>query len=573
MPWILPINPDPSADADAQRQVAALASGLGCAMPLARILHRRGVASPEAADRFLNPRLKTLSDPFLLPDMRPAVDRILGAVDRAERIVLYGDYDVDGITSLALLTRLLRVYGARPECFLPDRVEEGYGVTADGLARCRADFRPQLLIALDCGTSSSAELAGLADDGVDAIVVDHHECKEPLPRCVAVVNPKRPEAKADTRGGDDYRYLCSVGLVFKLCHALLKTRPAAFSLKEYLDLVALGTVADIVPLVQENRILVQKGLEIMEQTQSPGLRALMEIASTKAPLDPGHLGFHLGPRLNAAGRLGTARDSLELLLTDDPDRARTLAHALDAQNRERQGVERETLLEAERQIGTNPAAAAAIVCGAPGWHPGVLGIVAARLCKKHHRPTLVIGFDETGIGKGSGRSIDGLSLVAALGHCGHLLERFGGHEMAAGITLRRECFEEFKETFPRVAATLLSAEALLPRMELDGELSLEEIDLAFLREHERLQPFGMANRHPVFLVRGVRPLAEPVVLKEKHLRLTLGCNGTRHEAIFFNGAADALPPPPWDVGVKIARNEWRGRISVQIQVQGIRAAE
>ncbi|MEI6350216.1 MAG: single-stranded-DNA-specific exonuclease RecJ [Verrucomicrobiota bacterium] len=569
--WMLPDPPSP----ERAVQVACLARELGCGPTVAAFLVQRGLAAPEQALEFLSPKLKSLSDPFLLPDMRPAVERILAAVDRRERIVAYGDYDVDGVTSLALLTRILRAYGAAPECFLPDRIEEGYGLSADGVARCVADYIPELLIAVDCGTSSADEIATLTARGIDVIVIDHHECKQDLPRCTAVVNPKRPRDGSAAPGteSDDYRYLCSAGLIFKLCHALLKTRALPdFDLREHLDLVALGTVADIVPLIRENRVLVQRGLLQIANTRWPGLRALMDVAGVKLPLTAGHVGFQIGPRLNAAGRLGTARDALELLLTDDPGKARTLALALDGQNRDRQQVEKKTAAEAEAQVAFDPARDAALVLGAQGWHPGVLGIVASRISKKYYRPTFVIGFDENGIGKGSGRSIDGLSLVAALSQCGHLLEKFGGHEMAAGLTMRQERFEEFRREFCKSSREALSDTDLLPRVQLDCEVRLSELTLDFLALHDRLQPFGMGNAQPLFFARGIRPVAEPRVLKEKHLKFVLGQNGTTHEAMFFNAAADALPRPPWDIAFRIERNEWRGAVSVQIQIQRIRSA-
>ncbi len=561
--WILP----PPLGPQEATLATALAAELGCPPSLAGILARRGMADPSQAADFLSPKLKRLSDPFLLPQMRAAVERTLAAIDAGERIVLYGDYDVDGVTSLALLVRMLRAYGATPEAFLPSRIDEGYGLSPEGVARCVETFAPQLLIAVDCGTASAAEIATLTSQGVDVVVIDHHECPAALPCCTALVNPKRSDAAAD------FSYLCSAGLVFKFCHALLKTRPLPdFDLREHLDLVALGTVADIVPLTGENRVLVQKGLETMAHTRWVGIRALMEVASVGASLTPGDVGFKLGPRLNASGRLGTAQESLALLLTDDPARARALARDLDRHNRERQNVEKTTAAQAEAQIAFHPAEAA-IVVGAPGWHPGVLGIVAARICRQYHRPTLVIGFDESGLGKGSGRSITGFSLVEALGQCAPLLEKFGGHEMAAGMALRQEQFEAFREAFKACARALLTDEALLPRVALDGEVLLREISLDFLAVHERLQPFGMGNAQPLWLARGLRPLSEPVILKEKHLRLTLGQDGARHEAIFFNGVATPLPRPPWDIAFRIERNEWRGRVSVQIQVQRIRTAE
>ena len=296
--WILPEPTDPAAT---QR----LVKGAGLARFVAEVLIRRGVGSPEEAQRFLDPRLKALGDPFALPNMDAAVTRIFAAIDGGDKIVLYGDYDVDGVTSLALLTRVLRAYGAEAPCFLPLRADEGYGLSADGVARCVAEHAPRLLIAVDCGTSSVAEIADLQAQGVDVVVIDHHECKDALPPCVALVNPKL---------GADHHYLCSVGLVFKTAHALLKRRPLPdFDLRAHLDLVALGTVADLVPLREENRALVKRGLAQLADTRWVGLRQLIEVSALRPPFSPPNIGFGLAPRLNAAGRLGTAQDALELL--------------------------------------------------------------------------------------------------------------------------------------------------------------------------------------------------------------------------------------------------------------------
>lgn len=533
----------------------------------ARLLCQRGLGDPDAARAFLSPRLKNLSDPFLLPDMRPAVTRIFRAIDRGERIVLFGDYDVDGVTSLALLTRMLRAYGAAPVSFLPVRMDEGYGLSHDGVERCVEHHRPQLLIALDCGTTAVAEIRELRHAGIDVLVFDHHECKQERPECHALVNPKL---------GSGFDYLCTAGVVFKLCHALLKERRLPeLDLREYLDLAAMATVADLVPLCGENRTLVAAGLRQMERTRWIGLQALREVAGVRAPIQPVDVGFRLGPRLNAAGRLGTAEAALELLLTEDRSRARTLATALDMQNRERQLVERRTVLEVEEQVRAwfQPDLHAAIVAGAPGWHPGVVGIVASRIAKQFHRPTLVIGFDEDGTGKGSGRSIEGFSLVEGLGRCAGSLEKFGGHEMAAGLTIRQERLVEFKEGFLQCAAEMLSAEQLQPRVMLDCELELSDITFDMLTHHDLLEPFGIGNAQPVFLTRGVAPASEPTVLKEKHLRIDLRRNGTRRRAIFFNGAQEALPRPPWDIAFRLERNEYRGAASVQMEILCLRASE
>jgi len=360
---------------------------LGVAPWVADLLVRRGMGEPEVARRFLQPRLRGLSDPFLLPAMDAAVERLLGAIERRERIALYGDYDVDGVTSLTVLARVLRAYGAQVATFLPHRVDEGYGLSGDGVARCVGEHRPELLVAVDCGTTSVGEIARLGEARVDVVVLDHHEPKKGLPPARAVVNPKL---------GADFRYLCSAGICFKVAHALLKRRPLdGFDLKELLDLVAIGTVADVVPLVDENRILVRAGLDRLAQTRWPGVRALVEVAGLRAPFTPADLGFGIGPRLNAAGRLDSAEAALELLLTDDAARANELAKTLDRQNRERRLVEDDVLAKALAQITAtyDSEGDAAIVVGGAGWHPGVVGIVASRLQRLHHRPVFVVGFD------------------------------------------------------------------------------------------------------------------------------------------------------------------------------------
>ena len=431
--------------------------------------------------------------------MHAAVARILTALDSHERIVLFGDYDVDGVTSLALLAELLRAYGATPELFLPLRMEEGYGLSRESVERCLEQYEPQLLIAIDCGTASAGEIAELKNRGVGVIVLDHHEPKSQLPECVAIVNPK-------TDSASPFHYLCSVGIVFKICHALLKTRPQPeFDLKSKLDLVALGTVADIVPLVEENRLLVQRGAIEIGRTSRVGLNKLMQVAGVRPPILPEDIGYRLGPRLNAAGRLSTAEKSLRLLLTNDDDQAAALAIELDQQNRARQDVEKEILAAAvvtiEKQF--DAARDAAIVVGARGWHPGVLGIVASRIARKYHRPAIIVGFDENGVGKGSGRSIEGLNLVNALTQCAPTLEKFGGHEMAAGVELHEENLPKFAEAFRSIARELLSEDALQRSLRPDPELAFTNIDLEFLRWHELLQPFGNGNPQPVFFARSL----------------------------------------------------------------------
>ena len=565
---------------------------------IARLLFRKGFRSTDEVQTFLRPRLSSLSDPFLLPQMREAVTRILGALDSHERVVLFGDYDVDGVTSLALLAEMLRGYGATPELFLPLRMEEGYGLSRESVDRCLEQYRPQLLIAIDCGTASAGEIADLKNRGVDVIVLDHHQPKSQLPDCVAIVNPKiareadNPVCRSQygsmsnsrrqdclRHSGSPFHYLCSVGIVFKLCHALLKTRPLPdFDLKSKLDLVALGTVADIVPLVEENRLLVQRGAIEIGRTSRVGLRKLMQVAGVRPPILPEDIGYRLGPRLNAAGRLSTAEKSLRLLLTKDEDEAAALATELDQQNRARQEVEKEILAAA---IGTiekqfDAARDAAIVAGARGWHPGVLGIVASRIARKYHRPTIVIGFDDNGLGKGSGRSIDGLNLVDALTRCASRdcgIEKFGGHEMAAGLTLHEDNFPKFAEAFCSTARELLSEEALQRSLRLDHELPFTNINVEFLRWHELLQPFGNGNQQPLFFARAVEPVGAPRVSNEKHLIFRLRQGKRDRRAVYFDGAANEIPAPPWDVAFRIGVDEYGGETLVSMRIEGLRAAE
>jgi single-stranded-DNA-specific exonuclease len=539
---------------------------------IARLLMRKGFTSAEEVEGFLRPRLSILRDPFSVPQMDKAVARILEALDRHERVVLFGDYDVDGVTSLTLLSEMLCAYSPAavgPQLFLPLRMEEGYGLSRESIERCLEQHDPQLLIAVDCGTSSLREIGDLQKRNVDVIVLDHHEPKSALPDCIAIVNPKTdPESP--------FSYLCSVGIVFKLCHALLKTRPLSdFNLKSKLDLVALGTVADIVPLVGENRIFVQRGAIEIALSQRPGLKKLIEVSGIRSPILTEDIGFRLGPRLNAAGRLSTAEKSLRLLLTRDLNEAAGLAELLDKQNRERQEVEKQIFAAAEERIAKeyDPLRDAAIVLGARDWHPGVLGIVASRIARKFHRPAIIIGFDENGMGKGSGRSIEGLSLVEALNHCGQHLEKFGGHEMAAGLTMRQENLAPFSEAFRRVAHEILSDENLQPRLQLDHELTFSELNFDLLHWHEMLQPFGSGNPQPLFFARCVETVAPPRVVNDKHLILRLRQHNYHRRAVYFDAAKAELPDPPWDIAFRIRADEYEGETRLDMQIQALREAK
>jgi single-stranded-DNA-specific exonuclease len=482
--------------------------------------------------------------------MAPAVERILAG----GRIVIYGDYDVDGVTSSALLTCVLRAAGATVTNFLPLRMDEGYGLSADGIARCLKEHKPDLLIAVDCGTSSRDEIAALKKQGVDVIVLDHHEPPEKLPDCI-LVNPKRHDGEP----------FASVGVAFKLAHALVKqNRQFKIELREHLDLVALGTVADLVPLTGENRILVRAGLERLPDTQKVGLRALMDIAGVPARVRPYHIGFRLGPRLNAAGRLGDAMAALELLLTDDGARATELAEMLHAHNAERQQIEERIVQEAQLQA-KKLTEDRVLVLANDAWHVGVIGIVASRVLQEHYRPTVVIGQG----GKGSCRSVTGFSIVAALAQCADLLVRYGGHEMAAGLSVKPGQIDKLRRRLNEHAGRVLQAEDLQRSVRVDAVVQLEELDAEFFEALDKLEPCGQDNPTPVFAAMGLRLRGAPLVIKKSHLKFFVTDGETTAEAIWW-GRANAELPALLDVAFVPEVQTYRGEESVQLVVRDAR---
>lgn len=533
---------------------------------LAALLVHRGYGEVGRAQEFLHPKMKLLQAPELLPQMSLAVERTLDAVRSGRKIVLYGDYDVDGVTSLALLSRILKVFGADVECFLPLRVEEGYGLSAAGIERCCEMHRPELLLAVDCGTTSVREIGLLRERGVEVIVLDHHEPGPDRPDCTALVNPKC---------GDDFHYLCSAGVAFKLAHAMQKASPVAdLDLREYFDLVALATVADIVPLSGENRIFVRHGLHRMAVTRWAGIAALMHVSGVTPPVRGSDVGFRLGPRINAAGRLGPAQEALRLLLTDDPREADRLAAGLDAHNRERQGVEQAVVREAGEWVEKNFEAGrdTTIVAGRRDWHVGVLGVVASRVMRQYHRPTFIVGFDEAGMGKGSGRSIEGLPLVDLLRQCSVHLEKFGGHDMAAGLTVDEKSFPAFRQAFEEAARTIANEDLLTPRLRLDAEIELHDLDFALLEAQDLIEPFGAANPQPILFTRAITPAGVPRTMKEKHLKIDFAAGRRRVPAVFFNAKLEDLPRPPWDVAYTLEWNCWQGRKEAQMRIVDVRRA-
>ncbi|MDB6078723.1 MAG: recj: single-stranded-dna-specific exonuclease recj, partial [Akkermansiaceae bacterium] len=545
-------------------------NGHGGAFPaiLEHLVRQRGLPGGENLENFLRPKLRDLSDPFEIPEMRLAVDRILQAVDAGEEICIYGDYDVDGVTSVAVMRRILHAYGVVPRHFIPKRSSEGYGLSTAALARCMQEgVKPHLLIAVDCGTVSVDEVAALRADGVDVIIVDHHE---PSPRgrpdAVALVNPKC---------GGGPTYLCAAGVCFKLGHALLKTRPVeGFDLKELLELVAVATIADIVPMIGENRLLVRHGLKRLPQTLNPGLQALQEVAGMNGKATSMDVGFRIGPRLNAAGRMDMPEDALETLLTDCRRLARSLAEKLDDYNRRRQAHENQIRREALEMLaaGFDAAKDPVIVLGSRAWHPGVVGIVASRLMRQYHKPTFIIAIDEDGVGKGSGRSIEGVSLVQAIHACRDHLLAGGGHDMAAGLSIEEGRMDAFRSQFSEYVLGNTSHDQRRPKLWVDAEIAFDQLSLEFLADYELLQPFGNGNPQPVFIARKVHLSRPPVHMKNQHLRLQLRQGYHEQDAVFFGGGELALPDPPWDIAFTIDRNSFRGRTTLQIILQDVRAS-
>ena len=537
-----------------------------------RLLAQRGIAGREEALKFLRPKLADLGDPFALREMSAAVDRILRAADRGEHVCIFGDYDVDGVSSVMLLHAVLTAYKIRTDYFIPVRTREGYGLSREGVRRAfeKCGEKPALLIAVDCGTSSVEEVRNLQAEGVDVVILDHHEAS-PLgrPPAYAVVNAKLEERSR-------YTYLCSAGVVFKLAHALLRRRRLAwFDLKRYLDVVAIATVADIVPLVEENRLLTRHGLRILAQGGNVGLNALNRVTGLNREPTASHVSFRLGPRLNAAGRMDCPMDALDLLMTQDSARAEELAERLEEHNKARRAEEEKIREEATQMLETQfpPATDHVIVLGSRTWHPGVVGIVASLLMRRYHKPTVIISLDANGLGKGSGRSVPAVSLVQAIHHCSGTLVSGGGHDMAAGLVVREEMIDAFRRQFDDYVRDNTSAADLKPVLHIAAEVRLEELNTELLDSYELLEPFGNSNPQPVFICRRVMPADAPRTVSTHHLRLFLRQGNSECDAIYFNGALRQLPEPPWDVAFTIDRNVWHGRSSLSVSIQDIRSAE
>lgn len=533
---------------------------------ISRLLLNRGLSDPEEVLSFLEPTLDRLQPPFGLPDLEVAADRLARAVRWREPLVVYGDYDADGLTAACLLTQFFQELGLPCFTYIPDRLTEGYGLNQKALQALASKAR--LLVTVDCGVSDAAEVTWARDHGLEVIITDHHELPQDLPPALAVVNPKR--------GGEAYPFgmLAGVGVALLLALGVrarlrdegwFKNHPEP-NLRNYLDLVALGTAADVVPVLGENRILVHQGLQVLAETRRPGLLALKEAAGVNGKtVTYQDLCFRLAPRLNAAGRLGQAQGAIHLLLSTDLGQARSQARMLNEFNRRRQSLEQEVLSQALRMVRQQGLDQQPVmVLGREGWHPGVLGIAAARLAEEFHRPVALVSLTD-GLGKGSARSIEGFHLFQGLRACRRHLMKFGGHEAAAGFTIREAKLPALQEALGEAFLAQVGEARLRPTLRVDAAVDLFHLDHDFYRHLERLRPFGPGNPEPVFVCRTVECLSSRVV-GERHLKVQLSQGGVVLEAIAFDQGSCHPLSGPLEVAFSTRLSFFMGRITPEFRL-------
>jgi len=546
-----------------------LSSKLGLPPVIGKILINRGRSEPEEARNFLNPSLSDLYDPFSLKDMEKAVERIISALKENEKIMIFGDYDVDGITSASLMYLVLTKLGAQVSYYLPNRLVEGYGLSEEGILE--AERRgAKLIISVDCGINAVKEVDFAQKKGIDCIITDHHEPSETLPDAWAIINPKQ---EGETYQGKE---LSGVGVAFKLAQAIYrKLGQDEKELEDHLDLVALGTAADIVPLLGENRILTRYGLLQVAKTSKPGLKSLIFISGLMGKeIGTGQVVFILAPRINAVGRLGDAERAIKLLTTRDERLASEISRVLDEENRKRKNIDEETLEQALELIQEEVDLEndKAIILASEGWHQGVIGIVASRVAERFYRPTVMISIDGEE-GKGSARSIPGFHLFEALKECEDCLLKYGGHKYAAGLSISSKEIDSFKEKFKLVSARIIKDEDLIPRLTVDAELELEEIQDGLISALELFAPFGPGNLKPVFVTRGLELADDAYVVGKNPLRLKVKKNGIIMDAIGFNLGDFAKPlamrGTKIDLAYVLELNVWNGNSKVQMRVKDL----
>ncbi|MDP7179131.1 MAG: single-stranded-DNA-specific exonuclease RecJ [Verrucomicrobiota bacterium] len=544
---------------------------------MAQCLVNRGVASKVEVSEFLNPKLKLLADPFLIPNMDAAVERLWKARENNERLLIYGDYDVDGVSSTALLTEMLTELGWTVQPYLPGRFDDGYGLSAEALEKCIEQFETDVVLAVDCGSTAVEAIEFLNERQIDILVLDHHQVSDPPPKPLAMVNPQL---------SDDYpnfQELCSVGLAFKLAHALVKRgrqeglqKERDLDLRQYLDLVALGTVADLVPLTGENRKLVRSGLEQLGETDRPGVVALKNVANVSKPVTVFNVGFQLGPRLNAAGRMDNPDASLNLLLAKDRYEAEKAAETLNNHNDERRKIERDISTQAVESVRKrfDPKNDFVIVEGNMEWHLGVIGIVASRVMREFYRPTFILASDGDGW-KGSARSIEGFDLAEAMRGCDDLLNDHGGHAMAAGVSVKPGRLDAFRERINEIAKKNITPDMFQPPLKLDAGTDLSELTLVHIEEMSQLEPLGQGNPEIQLLVAELT-LSSPIYRMgrdKQHAKFWVTDEHGACEVVAWNLKPEDEPQDTFDIAVAPQINDFNGRRSVQLKLIDWRPAK
>ena len=535
------------------------------------ILEERGIVTKKDKSLFLSPDFGKMHDPMGLPDMEKAVRRIQEAKKSNEKISIYGDYDVDGITSTSILYLFLKENGYTVDYYIPNRVDEGYGFNNEALKSIK-DSGSSLLISVDTGISANEEVAYANQIGLDIIITDHHECQPILPEAVAIINPKRLDSTYP------FQELAGVGVAFKLIHALAIQLGQVDHIWKYIDLVAVGTVADIVPLVDENRIIVKNAFDTILTTWNVGLDALLDVAQCRdKKMSAGTIGFQIGPRLNVAGRLGDAKQGVELFTTTDKEVASQIAKYLDEENKKRQAIEQEILEAAIQQIekDENIHEKNVIVVGSKGWHNGVIGIVASRITERYYKPSIVISIED-GKATGSARSITGFSLFDALCNSSDYLEKFGGHDMAAGLSLDPDQIDDFRDHINEYAQVVLDEDILKRKIGIDYELSHEQINIPMAEALETLEPYGIGNPTPVFSYRAKVYDLRQIGAGKNHLKMQLYTADRLIDAIGFNmGYQNNIIGKNEEILIagNLQKNEWMGKVSPQLVIRDIKSPE
>ena len=564
MRWSL-LNPD-------QNTVSSVKKAFRTSEVIARVLANRNILNPNLAHSFFTPNLDMLHNPYLMQDMDKAVERVLTNINSGKPIMVFGDYDVDGTTGAAALYLAFQKFGADVTYYIPDREKEGYGLSYHGIEVAK-DIGIDLIITCDCGINAFVQVDFANEQNIDIIITDHHTTDTELPKAHAILNPKREDCEYPFKG------LCGGGVAFKLITAIGNELNIPLTdYEEIIPLITLGTAADVVPIKDENRVIVHHGLNILENLEKPGLKTLLELAGLKGHISVGQLVFSIAPRINAAGRIGDANRAVELLVTDDQDKARLLAKELDNENKRRQIIQQAVVDEALLKVNAEADLKNenALVLADAGWHPGVVGIVASKIKEEFNRPTIIIAL-ENGSGKGSARSVAGFDLYEALTACKTHLDDYGGHPMAAGLTLSNKKLEDFKKAFINFANERLTEENLQATLTLDSEIALQDITPRFMDFLDKLSPYGPGNMRPKFAIRNAEIAGAPKVIGKtgEHIRFKIRQGLKSYPAVGFglsNKYEMLITGQPVDIACVVETNEWQGNTSIQMNVRDIKRA-